>query len=224
MNRVSVCRLDDLRTILEQLVRAADTLRVDVCLNIAENARLVDFNTCYEGLRRTYQTATQIMINYSLPCLDLRVYLKDISRREPVGAPIIHYSLSRNNFLESLQRGQFAVVAIGGTFDRLHAGHKLMLSVAALLSSASVICGVTDDADMIAKKEYRDRIESFAIRSQRVRDFFESFAPAGIDLDIVKLTEPFGPTITRSDIGALVITPETQRGGEASMVLNFEIT
>lgn len=108
------------------------------------------------------------------------------------------------------------MVALGGTFDRLHAGHKLMLSVAALVASKSVLCGVTDDAEMIATKEYRDRIESFDVRSGRVREFFESFAPQGITLELVKLSEPFGPTTSRPDIEALVISPETHGGGEAS--------
>ena len=35
------------------------------------------------------------------------------------------------------------VVALGGTFDHLHAGHKILLSMAAWLSRKKVIVGVT---------------------------------------------------------------------------------
>lgn len=34
-------------------------------------------------------------------------------------------------------------VVLGGTFDRLHNGHKLLLSKAALLASEKIVCGIT---------------------------------------------------------------------------------
>ena len=40
---------------------------------------------------------------------------------------------------------QFADVAVGGTFDRLHAGHRLLLAVAALVSTRMVYIGVTSE-------------------------------------------------------------------------------
>lgn len=38
---------------------------------------------------------------------------------------------------------EFPVVALGGTFDRLHAGHKLMISSAIILAKTHVIIGLT---------------------------------------------------------------------------------
>jgi cytidyltransferase-like protein len=35
------------------------------------------------------------------------------------------------------------VVALGGTFDHLHAGHKILLSMAAWIADEKVIIGVT---------------------------------------------------------------------------------
>lgn len=37
----------------------------------------------------------------------------------------------------------FPVVALGGTFDHLHAGHKILLSMAAWIARKKVIIGVT---------------------------------------------------------------------------------
>jgi pantetheine-phosphate adenylyltransferase len=37
----------------------------------------------------------------------------------------------------------FPVVALGGTFDHLHAGHKILLSMAALLARRKMIVGIT---------------------------------------------------------------------------------
>lgn len=39
---------------------------------------------------------------------------------------------------------KYGYVALGGTFDRLHNGHKILLSQAALRSSKHVTVGVTD--------------------------------------------------------------------------------
>jgi pantetheine-phosphate adenylyltransferase len=37
----------------------------------------------------------------------------------------------------------FPVVALGGTFDHLHAGHKILLSMAAWITAEKIIVGVT---------------------------------------------------------------------------------
>jgi len=37
----------------------------------------------------------------------------------------------------------YPVVALGGTFDHLHAGHKILLSMAAWIADTKIIVGVT---------------------------------------------------------------------------------
>lgn len=44
-------------------------------------------------------------------------------------------------------------IALGGTFDHLHNGHKLLLSQAMLCSNSRILCGVTTDA-LLKKKAY----------------------------------------------------------------------
>lgn len=39
----------------------------------------------------------------------------------------------------------FDRVAVGGTFDHLHAGHKILLTMTALLANKSVVVGVTGE-------------------------------------------------------------------------------
>lgn len=38
---------------------------------------------------------------------------------------------------------QFEQVAVGGTFDHMHAGHKILLTMTALLASKKLYCGIT---------------------------------------------------------------------------------
>ncbi len=49
----------------------------------------------------------------------------------------------------------YPVVALGGTFDHLHAGHKILLSMAAWITDEKVIIGVTgnvaDDDEMLLR-------------------------------------------------------------------------
>jgi hypothetical protein len=63
-----------------------------------------------------------------------RVYLKPGSLSSKENLPQSHHSK-----LPSL----FPVVALGGTFDHLHAGHKILLSMGAWITSEKIIVGVT---------------------------------------------------------------------------------
>jgi hypothetical protein len=38
---------------------------------------------------------------------------------------------------------QFEQVAVGGTFDHMHAGHKILLTMTALIASKRLYCGIT---------------------------------------------------------------------------------
>lgn len=44
---------------------------------------------------------------------------------------------------EHAQSAPFSHVALGGTFDRLHAGHRLLLAAAAAITSGNLYVGVT---------------------------------------------------------------------------------
>jgi pantetheine-phosphate adenylyltransferase len=45
----------------------------------------------------------------------------------------------------SARRARYPVVVLGGTFDHLHVGHKILLSMAACIASQKVIVGVTGE-------------------------------------------------------------------------------
>lgn len=100
-----------------------------------------------------------------------------------------------------------ARVAVGGTFDPLHDGHKALLTRACELSrKGELLVGLTSD-DM-AKNKIHD-VADYRSRHDEVMRFIRA---RGISPVIVRLDDPYGPTI-RDDFDFLVVSPETHPAG-----------
>ena len=67
-------------------------------------------------------------------------------------------------------------VCVGGTFDRLHGGHKLLLSKAALLAKRRLVVGVTSSS-LLRRKQYRELLQPLALRAAASEDFVRSVRP-----------------------------------------------
>ncbi|CAL1705139.1 unnamed protein product [Somion occarium] len=106
----------------------------------------------------------------------------------------------------------FPVTALGGTFDHLHAGHKILLSMAAWITSEKLIIGVTDDI-LLQNKANKHVLEPLSVRCERTRNFLALFNPS-ITPDIVPITDVYGPTAWDPNIQALVVSRETLSGGK----------
>ncbi|KAF5412075.1 MAG: Phosphopantetheine adenylyltransferase [Candidatus Methanocomedens sp.] len=96
-------------------------------------------------------------------------------------------------------------VAVGGTFNPLHDGHKALFTRAYQLSNGDeLIIGITSNE--MAGKKYHD-VEDWKVRRQIVMDFmYDTFNASPL---IVRLDDPFGPTIDE-DFDYLVVSPETE--------------
>lgn len=111
---------------------------------------------------------------------------------------------------------QREAIALGGTFDHLHVGHKILLSIACLLASRRIVVGVTDDS-MLTKKKQAELLESIYDRIGRVSDFMSQFCDflgRPLQQDVVKLQDVAGPAGTESDLTALLFTDETVGGAD----------
>ncbi|KAG5359207.1 Phosphopantetheine adenylyltransferase [Yarrowia sp. C11] len=108
---------------------------------------------------------------------------------------------------------QFSVVALGGTFDHLHAGHKILLTLAAWLARDKLIVGITGP-ELLTKKKYAEAMESFDVRESHVTQFLNYIAPPLL-LQPVMINDVYGPTASDPDIDALVLSAETRGGGTA---------
>ena len=92
-------------------------------------------------------------------------------------------------------------VAVGGTFDKFHDGHKKLLSTAFELGNQIEI-GVTSDEFGGLKGD----IDSCKERMDNLKLFFEDKS----DFNVVPLEDPFGTTIYEADFDAIVVSEETE--------------
>ncbi|GAA6041335.1 hypothetical protein JCM8097_007668 [Rhodosporidiobolus ruineniae] len=109
-------------------------------------------------------------------------------------------------------KGIYDVAALGGTFDHLHAGHKILLSMACAITQRKLIVGVSDDV-LLKNKKYPHLLESLQHRIRTVERFIELVRPS-IKHDVVPLQDVYGPTSHDPEIEALVVSDETRAGGD----------
>ncbi|KAK9887761.1 hypothetical protein WA026_000076 [Henosepilachna vigintioctopunctata] len=100
---------------------------------------------------------------------------------------------------------------LGGTFDRLHVAHKLLLSEMALRTEIKTTVGVTDET-MIKSKVLHELIENLDTRIDNVRNFLSDICPE-LPCDVVAISDQFGPSVVDPTMDMLVVSQETIRGG-----------
>lgn len=108
----------------------------------------------------------------------------------------------------------YPVVALGGTFDHLHPGHKILLSMGAWIASEKLIVGVTSDS-LLSNKPNAHLVEPLEVRMQNVRNFLNTFKK-GLDYYITELKDVYGPTGYDPNVQALVVSRETVPGATQS--------
>ncbi|MBU1327025.1 pantetheine-phosphate adenylyltransferase [Patescibacteria group bacterium] len=101
-------------------------------------------------------------------------------------------------------------VCVAGTFDRLHKGHEAVLR-AAFLAGDRVILGLTSDAYVLHYKQHP--ILSYAERKRQLTGWLVKNGYAQ-RTTIVPIDDPYGPSVSRRDIEALIVTKENKRRGE----------
>lgn len=119
---------------------------------------------------------------------------------------------SRPKQKNSFSNYQFNNIALGGTFDRFHKGHRHFLQNAFTLSRQLTI-GITS-SDLAEKIHKNSQLQSFNERKRQVLEFLKksSFLKRS---KLITLEDPSGPTATDSSFQALLVTKNTLQGARA---------
>ncbi|XP_075237464.1 bifunctional Phosphopantetheine adenylyltransferase - Dephospho-CoA kinase [Lycorma delicatula] len=118
---------------------------------------------------------------------------------------------SSSNLTSSQSEISYDNVVLGGTFDRLHAGHKILLSEAVLHCQKKLTIGVTD-INMLKSKKLWELIEPCSIRMKNVKEFLEDVEPR-LKYDVIPISDMYGPTIETPEFEMIVVSAETINGG-----------
>lgn len=105
---------------------------------------------------------------------------------------------------------QYRFLALGGTFDHFHAGHKKFIKFTSELAE-TLIVGITDTSMLQTNKNWSHAIQTLAERTLSVRQYCHQLQQ---QCEIIVLTDVVGSTITDSRIEALAVTSETLPGGQ----------
>ena len=102
---------------------------------------------------------------------------------------------------------KFRKVAVGGTFDELHKGHKVLLMKAFKIGKRVLIGLCTDE---FARKLGKPHLT--APYAERLKELWGFLSGLGLmeRAEIIPLNDPFGPTLALSCIEALVVSKETK--------------
>ena len=122
---------------------------------------------------------------------------------------------SMNTISDSLY--QYGV--LGGTFDDLHSGHKLLLSTASTLCHEKVLIGITHE-DLLRKKKLVELLQPYDQRKATVYKFLSIINPK-LSVEIVPISDPIGPSGTDPDLELLIVSKETE--GAVGIINNARV-
>lgn len=100
-----------------------------------------------------------------------------------------------------------SIVAVGGTFDEFHKGHRALLEKAFEIGEHVMIGLCTDD--FVERMGKHHTIAPFAVRLEELKSFLRKkglFKRA----EIIPLHDSYGPALTNSKIEVLVVSEETE--------------
>jgi pantetheine-phosphate adenylyltransferase len=102
---------------------------------------------------------------------------------------------------------KFKEVAVGGTFDKLHRGHKMLL-LKAFEVGQRVRIGLTSD-DFVLKMDKPHLTAPYKERLKELRTFLRSLGLLE-KAQIIPISDPYGTAASQKSLEALVVSDETQ--------------
>lgn len=108
-----------------------------------------------------------------------------------------------------MPNAHYKKVALGGTFDHLHIGHRAFFAYAFQYAD-HVVIGLTLP-ELSRHKEHAHAIESYELRAQTLQEYLHT-EKYDYRYTIVPLSDIYGTTLRDPTIEALIVTPMTEKG------------
>ncbi|ELQ74982.1 putative nucleotidyltransferase [Trachipleistophora hominis] len=116
-----------------------------------------------------------------------------------------YQTMNKHIFIPPSNTKKYRTVVLGGTFDRFHEGHVLLLSTALLLTSDELTIGLTTKR-LQTNKKYNTIIESYNTRRNKLLFLCRVMSNARITLN--KLNDSVGRCLT-DDYECIVVSTES---------------
>lgn len=101
---------------------------------------------------------------------------------------------------------KFKYGVLGGTFDRLHAGHKDLLD-SAVMQSENLTIGLSTKK-IYSRKMLSQIIEPYKYREDKIKEYIRS-KNSNINLNIIPLNDVYGTTLEENDFDVIFVTDST---------------
>ena len=102
---------------------------------------------------------------------------------------------------------KFETVAVGGTFDEFHKGHRALLKKAFEVGN-HILIGLCSDG-FVKKLRKPHKIASYEKRLEELKSFLRKHGVLE-RVEIVPLNDPYGVTVSRNRLDAIVVSKETE--------------
>ncbi|KAI8455030.1 hypothetical protein BY996DRAFT_4581251 [Phakopsora pachyrhizi] len=134
--------------------------------------------------------------------------------------------------VRSRRPGHIGSVALGGTFDHLHSGHKILLTMASWLARKRIIVGVTGpsasillnlsldarpftlflDDELLTSKQFKEHLQPISERISTTENFIRKISSDSLEIETFRLRDVYGPTTEEVDLQAIIVSKETLDG------------
>lgn len=187
---------------------------------------------CRRPWARIYAIATQdgevllhnfLQIRNHPPPLQMQSHLEVIKLELGSGSGASNQKPPSKVSLSPRKWSTFEKVAVGGTFDHLHAGHKLLLTVTALLLNApdprhvssdrSITIGITGDK-LLQEKQFVNQMQDWDERQRAVESFLLGILELRLSTDSLKSTD----RALSPDTGGRVVRQQFESG----LAINYD--
>eukprot|EP00850_Spirogloea_muscicola_P012435 SM000080S22950 [mRNA] locus=s80:289938:293695:+ [translate_table: standard] len=147
--------------------------------------------------------------------------LEEVRRpeRQP-SAAVVAMAHGADSMYDQKTVKEYPGVVVGGTFDHLHEGHKLLMRRALqLVEDEGVFVVGISTGRLLSKKKLKELIEPYELRRNAVEEYVKQRTQTmgkRVELDVLPITEAAPErAVSNAQVQCIVVSPDTRAGAEA---------